>query len=183
MTLGLAVLAFTLFIFPLRTAYLRDLSGIAKPILDVKFGYTTETVSEIATGIGMQGRQLYAISELTVDGIFPALYCSLLSLLLARFVPRAFPNQADLRRIALLPYAGLAFDYAENVTLAILLLGFPGTLPLAPLASLFTIVKWTFGLTSIAAVVIAGLKLLVWDRLMARRRPVVEPALSGQARR
>jgi hypothetical protein len=64
----------------------------------------------------------------------------------------------------------MSFDYAENVSLAIILLGFPSTLPVVPVASLFTTAKWVVGGTNIALIAISGLKLLV-GKVRADRAP------------
>jgi hypothetical protein len=158
--LALIGLAFNLVIFPWRTARLREMSGVAMPILDIRFAYTPGTLFDIATGLGERGRQFYALSELTADLVYPLLYSSLFSLLLERLLPRAFPDRAGWRQLALLPFGALIFDYGENAALATILLGFPGTMRLAPIASLFTSVKWIFGGASILMIAICGLKLL-----------------------
>jgi hypothetical protein len=140
------------------------MSGVAMPILDIRFGYAPDTLFEIAAGLGERGRQFYALSELTADLIYPLLYSSFFSLLLARLIQRAFPGRAGWRQLALLPLAALVCDYGENAALATILLGFPGTMPLAPIASLLTTAKWIFGGTSILMIAICSLKLLA-DRV------------------
>jgi len=167
-------LSFNLFVFPWRTAQLSDLSGIADPILDKRFSYSPATVLDVASRLGERGRTLYALSELTVDLVYPLLYSSFFGLLLVRLIPRAIPGRAGLRHLALLPFVALACDYAENVTLAIILLGFPGTMSIAPVASLFTTAKWIFGGTSIALIVLTSLKLLV-SRVRAYRSAAALP--------
>jgi hypothetical protein len=159
--LAVVGLVFNLGIFPWRTAQLRDLSGVAAPIFDVRFAYPPELVFDVASRLGEHGRLFYGLSEVTVDLVYPLLYSSFFGLLLVRLIPRAIPGRAGLRHLALLPFAALACDYAENVTLAIILLGFPGTMPVAPVASLFTTAKWIFGGTSIALIVLSSLNLLV----------------------
>jgi hypothetical protein len=159
--LALAALPFNLAIFPWRTAHLRETSGVAAPILDIRFAYSPESVFDLASRLGERGRRFYALSELTVDLVYPLLYSSLFGLLLARLLPRAFPSRPRWRHLALVPFAALTCDYAENVSLAIILLGFPSTMPVAPVASLCTTTKWIFGGTSIVMIAISSLKLLI----------------------
>jgi hypothetical protein len=154
--LGLLAVSFNLVIFPWRTAQVRALSGVADPILDIRLTYSPGVVADLASRLGEQGRRLYALSELSVDLVYPLLYSSFLSVLMLLIIRRAFPTAFRWRRLTLLPFALLACDYAENTCLAILLLGFPGTLALAPLAALFTAGKWILGGICIAVILLAA---------------------------
>jgi hypothetical protein len=161
-------LSFNLFIFPWRTARVREFSGIADRLLDIRFSYSPDEVFDLAARLGERGRQLYALSELSIDAIYPLLYSSFFYLLLLLVIPRAFSNHPRWQRLALLPFAALACDYAENVSLAIILLGFPETMPVAPFANLFTMAKWMFGAISIVLLLTGSLKLLVRKWTTAR---------------
>src|SRR5215208_3120323 len=78
-------------VFRWRAAYLSELSGIAQPILDGRLWYSPDTVAEVAKGLGPQGRTLYAISELTLDVLFPLVYGTAFALLILSVMQRASP--------------------------------------------------------------------------------------------
>ena len=79
----LIALPFNWVIFPMRSARLQELAGKSISIIDVMFAYTPAQVYELVPAYGEQGRQLYALTELTVDLVYPILYNLLLSLLMA----------------------------------------------------------------------------------------------------
>jgi hypothetical protein len=110
--LALVALSFNLVIFPWRTARLRELSGVADPILDIRFSYSPEAVADVASRLGERGRLVYALSELSVDLIYPLLYGSFFGLLLLLVLRRALPSRPSLHHVALLPFAVVACDYA-----------------------------------------------------------------------
>jgi hypothetical protein len=155
-----AMLSFNVLVFPWRTAVLRGIAGPDFSVLDIRFWYAPETVLDLAARLGEQGRTLYALSEVTIDLAYPLLYGAVFGLLLRLLIRRLLPDRPRWSSLALLPIGAMVFDYAENVTLAIVLLGFPDSLPLVPLASLFTTTKWAFALASISLIVLFGLTLL-----------------------
>ena len=163
----LIALPFNLVIFPMRSARLQELSGKSTPIIDVMFAYTPAQVYELVPAYGEQGRQLYAVTELTVDLAYPILYNSLLSLLMAIIFRSAFSSGSQWQKLPLLPLASWLADYVENVGITIMLVSYPQELDaLAWITSLFSTVKWTVGGACVILIVI-GLAVLLVKKLKA----------------
>jgi hypothetical protein len=166
LALLLAGLAFNLVLFPWRTSELRALSGLDNPILDAQFSYSAQTAFDAAAALGPQGRTLYALSELSLDLVYPILYSLFLSLLMLFVLRRLVPPASGWLRLGWLPFAVLACDYAENAGLVYMLLTFPAQAPaVVQAASLFTMAKWTLAALAIM-LVLAGGVLAVVRRLM-----------------
>jgi hypothetical protein len=144
--LFLVLLIFNLFLFPARTKRLETLSGGAGPVLDVRFGYSPDEVHAYAAALGPEGRRLYAITQVTLDLAYPALYGLLLAGLLVLVLARGFPGRQGVALLALVPFAMALLDVAENLAIVVLMLLFPVTpVWLAHLASAFTVDKWLVG--------------------------------------
>jgi hypothetical protein len=140
----LLALPFNIIFFPWRNSKLIELAGITEPFPDARFNYSPSTLYTLFAACGQSGRQLYALSEVTIDLIYPILYTLLLSLLIRLTVIRAFPDSSVLKRLSLLPFVMLLSDYAENFSLLVLSLRYPSGMDwLAQMASLFTSIKWT----------------------------------------
>jgi len=162
------LLPFNLLIFPARTARLKELSGIADPIFDASFSYAPDVAYKLIGSLTEDGRRLYAITQVTVDLVYPILYNLFLTALMAFVFARAFPTGSPMQRLPLLPYATLLADYAENICLVVLLLAYPAELTaLARLASLFTTIKWAFGITS-AALILIGAAVWLFKKIRGR---------------
>jgi len=76
------------------------------------------------------------------------------SLLLARIRQNTWS-----RLVPWAPFLILAFDYAENASIVTMLIGYPGTLFIAPVAAFFTTTKWL--------VVLANAGILGWTAIEA----------------
>lgn len=164
LVLILLALPFNLLLFPRRSATLVELSGIQKPIIDTWFAYTPEQVYQVLPALEEQGRQLYAISELSLDLVYPLVYNSFLWLAITLVLNKTFPRQSRIQKLALLPAAVLACDYAENILLAILLWSYPTRhITLAWAASFFTTTKWVLGALAILSIFL-GLARYIWQR-------------------
>jgi hypothetical protein len=158
----LIALPFNLVIFPMRSARLKDLSGENDPIIDAKFAYTPAQVYELVPAYGEQGRQLYALTELTVDLAYPILYNLFLSVLMAIIFRGAFSSGSKLHKLPLLPLASWLADYLENAGITVMLLSYPQELDaLAWVTSFFSTAKWTIGGASAVLIVIGLVVLLV----------------------
>jgi hypothetical protein len=131
LTVG-AFLAENLLYFPLSVHYMRDLAAGA-PLLDMRPGYTSGDAYHLFGVLGQTGRSAYLKLLWTVDLMLPALFGLFLSAAIRR---------GAFRTLHLVPLLGAACDYAENITITILLLRYPTQEPgLVQLASLFTVVK------------------------------------------
>ena len=185
------LLPFNLLLFPARGQRLEQYLGYKANVLDARLYYTPEQAYLYISDLNPPGRQLYALSELTLDLLYPLLYGSFLGLSLASIYSRLFPlgrflpslpllsTQAAFSAAApplrcspapwlpcflpLLPLAGALADLGENLIITVLLLAYPIALYwLVYLANLFTLLKWLAVLLSIFLILLgAGAYLLI----------------------
>jgi hypothetical protein len=151
--LGLFLL-FTLVIFPALTARLTSLSnGVS--LIDSEFSYTPEKAYQMISAYTPEGRQLYMVSTLTADLVYPLVYALFLSLAMIYFYRKTISQDSPLQGAFYIPFAAMLADYLENVCLVILLSLFPQWVEgLAQAANIFTGLKWGLLLASILLVLI-----------------------------
>jgi hypothetical protein len=131
LTIG-AFLGENLLYFPLSVPYMKDLAAGA-PLLDMRPGYTPETAYHLFDVLGQTGRGAYLKLLWTIDLLLPVLFGVFLSSAIRRGAFRAWQS---------VPLLAAACDYAENITITILLLRYPVHEPaFAQLASIFTVTK------------------------------------------
>ena len=146
LVLFLLSLPLVVWIFPWRRARLVALSGLPNPTFDARFAYSPQELLRALPNYGLEARRLYAISELTLDFLFPLLYNPFLIGTMALLYRRAFPVTSSLHKMVYLPLGVWLADLLENASLAWLLLVYPPAfLPLAWAASIFSLVKWLLG--------------------------------------
>ncbi len=163
----LIALPFNWVIFPMRSTRLKELSGKSNPIIDVMYAYTPAQVYELIPAYGEQGRQFYAVTELTVDLAYPILYNLLLSVLMAMIFRGAFSSGSQWHKLPLLPLASWLADYLENAGITLMLVSYPQELDaLAWVTSLFSTAKWTVGGACVILIVV-GLVVLLIKKLQA----------------
>jgi hypothetical protein len=139
----LLALPFNIIFFPWRNSKLRQLSGIIEPFPDARFSYTPSTLNALFKAYGQSGRHLYALSEVTIDLIYPILYTLVLSLSISLILSKVLPDASALKRLSLLPFVILLSDYTENLSLVILSISYPNSIDwLVQIASFFTSIKW-----------------------------------------
>ncbi len=110
--------------------------------LDVLGSYTPHQAYQLITSYGDQGRQAYLVTELTLDLVYPFTSALLFSLLIVYSFQRAFPEYPWTTKLALLPFAVMAADYAENACIVTMLLNYPRLLPaVAQVSNIFTVSK------------------------------------------
>ena len=128
-------------------------SGGVEP-LDMSFYYTASEALERVEAFG-ETRSFYAMVALTADLIYPLVYGFFLSVLLVTLYRRGFAVTSRIQMVAFLPLLSMLFDYAENFSIAYLLLRYPEQSPLvATYAGFFTLMKWfTLFLTLVAVLV------------------------------
>jgi hypothetical protein len=97
--------------FTLRAAAL----GPDNKALDARFFYRPDQVRDLLEALGQRGRSLYAISEVTLDLVFPFLYAGILAVLIVNL----YDAQAA-RSLLLAPLFGMTADLLENITAATL---------------------------------------------------------------
>jgi hypothetical protein len=142
----------------------QDLLGVSVVLPDVLTGYTPETLCRIYDEMGESGRHTYAISQATLDVVFPMVYGLLFGILITQLYD---PRWA--RRLVLVPLIAFTFDLGENALtgwLAWTHIGKPSAW--AWLAATCTWIKL------VASTAMLLLVLLGTTTLLATR-PVVEP--------
>jgi hypothetical protein len=128
--------------------------GPCYPAPDSSVWYTPAEVREVFTGRGAHGRTLYAITEVTLDLIFPLVYGSLFAALIANVFP---PSAA--RRLVFVPVLAVVADLAENVQLAYCAWTFDGLSdPPCQGAALATVLKSGLILVSTVLLVVGALR-------------------------
>jgi hypothetical protein len=153
----LLILPFNLFLFPARHRQLTALSGQEDVIIDVWFAYTPAQVYAVLPVLGEQGRRAYALSEVTLDLAYPALYSTLLRIALAALLRRLRRRWPALPRLERLAVAVFAADVLENLGITALLLAYPARLDgLAWLTAGVTTLKWVLGAASIAVLLVGS---------------------------
>ncbi len=132
--LGLAVLSvlFMGVVFPLFSP--AD-SKNAATALDTRLWYTSAEVQTHMQTLRPEERSAVALSHLTADVVYPAVYGALLAMLLLKTWPGS--------RLWQLALASIAADLMENISLALLYWTHPRFLhSLTPLAAGWTALKW-----------------------------------------
>ena len=156
----MAVVVFNLGLFPWRSARMKALSKQDVGIIDTMFAYAPEQAYQKILAYGDQGRPFYAVTEVTIDLVYPILYNLFLVLMMTLVFRRAFLGDSVLQKLRFLPFVVWASDYAENTCIVILLLSYPQRLDaIAWISSFFTTVKWSLGVASLTLIVMG---LAVW---------------------
>lgn len=156
---------FTALVLPPQAARAREYTGEAGSP-DSSFWYTPDQLMGWAAAYGAEGRSAYVTARLTFDVVWPLVYTAMLVLVLGWLLGKATSPGSTARLALLLPLAALLFDYAENVSAAVVMARYPETTPvLAWLAPLFTAGKWTTLSLAFLAVPVAAVA-----ALLARRR-------------
>ena len=124
--------------------------------LDTLSSYTPDKAFQLISSYGEQGRQYYAMIEVTLDLIYPLITALLFSLIIFYTFKRAFPGHNWTLYLSLAPYAVLLADYLENICIVSMLLMYPRESSLlAQMSNFFTIAK--FYLAPLQLLFIVGL--------------------------
>jgi hypothetical protein len=156
----LSLLPFIFVFFRWRSSQLEAILGHPPRLFDTRVPYTPQEVHTLAGELGEAGRRLYAATEVTLDFAFPVLYASWLSLTLSLVWRKVRTGWAGQGWLPLLPTLGMLGDLTENVSIASLMMLFPGEPAwLAWFSNLGSLVKWGAGLASFAMILIGlGIK-------------------------
>ena len=135
---------FTILVLPKQSADAGSYAGdVGSP--DLSFFYTPEDLHKMAEAYGEQGRVAYINARFTFDLIWPLIYALYLSTSISWIFKRAFESESHWRWANLAPIMGMAFDYLENVSTAMVMYRYPDpTNFLAAIAPFFTTIKWIF---------------------------------------
>ena len=124
--------------------------------LDTLYSYTPAKAHELISSYGGQGRQSYALTEVTLDLAYPFLSALMFCLLTLYTFKRAFPNIGWILNLSLLPYLVMLADYLENACVVTMLLGYPREFnAIAQMSNFFTVTK--FALSPLQLLFIIGL--------------------------
>jgi hypothetical protein len=145
-------LLFFLFLLCMRGFNWRqEALGCENKVLDARFWYTPDEAQCLFRRLGVESRRLYAITELTLDLIFPVVYGVLFAFLLIHLYPRQ-----HVQALLLIPLAAMMLDIVENVLIAYLALSFDGSgSPVTRVAAVFTSAKFVCFLLSLV-LILAG---------------------------
>ena len=174
-TLMLAMVSIHVVDTPWSLVRLRHLTG-GLTILDQELHYSSAQAYQRLVSLGEAGRHYYFWRILAgLDVVMPLLMALTVSVAIRVLLSaRREPTDAH-ERWVLLPWAGAALDYAENVAIGVLLLAFPSRHPVvaaiagwittaklsAYIASVFVVValtlrRWRAGRTSLAGRALRG---------------------------
>jgi len=128
--------------------------------LDLQPSYSPAKAYNLITSYGEEGRQYYALIELTLDLVYPILSALLFSSLTIYTFRRLFPLNSFWQKLPLLGLIVMAVDYLENTGIVVMLLNYPRRLEVvAQAANIFTVTK--FALSQIELILMA-VGLLGW---------------------
>ena len=124
--------------------------------LDTLSSYTPDKAFQLISSYGEQGRQYYAVIEVTLDLVYPLVTALMFSLIIFYTFKRAFPSRSWTLYLSLTPYTVLLADYLENVCVVSMLLMYPReSALLAQISNFFTIAK--FSLAPLQLLFVVGL--------------------------
>lgn len=129
---------------------------------DAKRHYSPDELYAFLEGIGESGRRLYAWTQVTLDVIYPVVYCLLFAVLLV-----VLWRWEKLRCVVLLPLLTGVFDLLENFTTAYLAATFGAgrNEALAGMSPIFSTGKW-WGVSICLGLILIGAiwKAVIWLR-------------------
>ncbi len=155
---ALLFLAFVILMlgFTARSARL----GSTPPVLDTRLWYTPAEVQTLFDKLGADGRSFYALTEITLDLLFPLVYGGILLIMMWRLFE---PGAA--RWLLLLPAVGMVMDWLENFSAAGMAWTYTGAAPgWAAVARVFSLLKNVLGGLGVALVLVGAVRDLILKR-------------------
>lgn len=132
---------FNAVVFPYFQAY--DSTGNALPVLDLMFGFDTETVMHTLESYGAEGRDKMLFIGQVVDSIYPIVYTLLDILAISFLFSKFLAPGSKLHLLNLLPILTMVFDFIENYFIGKLITSYPNLRDeTVRMASLFNQLKW-----------------------------------------
>lgn len=166
----LLVILFGLFagyILPQLEQDINEKAGKTVGIIDLLSGLNPSKVYEMIEDYGHEGRKTYLFAEVTADIVYPIIYTLLFSVILFVFYEK-LGVKLPIKRVFLLPFLIMLFDYTENLFIITMLVSYPTKIPLlAYLCSVATAFKWATLYISFLLIVYGGI-MLAYKRLIAR---------------
>ncbi|MCA1602930.1 MAG: hypothetical protein LC776_15295 [Acidobacteria bacterium] len=115
----------------------RAAGGKDVTLFDGRYSYTPDEGRDLLEMIGKRGQRIYAITQVTLDFVFPFVYGGLLVIMLFRLY-------GDPGYLLLVPLITVVADLLENLTTTYLALSYEGQpSPVTRVASIFTTLKWS----------------------------------------
>ncbi len=112
---------------------------------DTSLAYSPAEAQRRAGLYSEEGRASYVFDRWTFDLAFPAIYGAFMLSSWAFALKRLGKNRTGTHRFLAIPLAAVAFDLAENISVTVIMLGFPEAQGFAAFAaSASTLLKWIF---------------------------------------
>jgi len=125
------------------------------PTPDTSLFYSANDIYAWASAFGPDGRDQYVQARYTFDLVWPLIYALLLVAVITWLLGTFLKPGDKWRRLNLVPFAPLLFDYAENISASIVITRYPATTPvLADVVTVFTTAKWVTLSASFALLVV-----------------------------
>jgi len=113
------------------------------PTPDTSLFYSANDLYSWAGAFGADGRDAYVQARYTFDLVWPLVYTFLLVAVITWLLGTFLKPGDKWRRLNLVPFAPLLFDFAENISASIVIARYPATTPvLADVVTVFTTAKW-----------------------------------------
>lgn len=130
--------------------------GCENPALDARFWYSPEQARMFFKAIGPAGRRIYAMTQVTLDIVFPLTYGTLFALLIVHVY-----DQSVAQTLVWVPVLAAIIDLLENATTAFLAWQFDDRAsPLAWVAAVFTAVKTVLFGVGLVLIVLGAVRLI-----------------------
>ena len=130
--------------------------GCENRALDARFWYSPEQARMFFNAIGPTGRRIYAMTQVTLDLVFPLTYGTLFALLIVHVY-----DQSVARTLVWVPVLAAITDLLENITTAFLAWQFNDQAsPLAWVAAVFTAVKSVLFVVGLVLIVLGAVRLI-----------------------
>ena len=145
---------FMIFVLPDQAAKAEVYSGEAGSP-DLSFFYAPEDVFKMAEAYGEEGRAAYVYARFTFDLIFPMVYGAFMLVGGSWALAQVLPVGSRWRWLNLVPFLGVLFDLAENISASVVMAGYPARRALAArLLVIFTPIKFVFVYGSLGLVLV-----------------------------
>ncbi|MEE9373107.1 MAG: hypothetical protein V3V00_08650 [Saprospiraceae bacterium] len=158
--IGLGLCLFiNVILFPWAGNELREVAPKAAGPIDLKFSYSQNEVYQMIESYGEKGRDIYIMSTVGIDLIYPIIYNIVFILILIILFKKKYPLHGRKHLLAFLPIVVFFADILENTGILLMLNNYPDRLRnVAFLTSACTSIKWAF--VSISLIMIIGLCLI-----------------------
>ena len=139
-------------------------------VLD-EMSYSADEGYAVLKAQGERGRAFYKRLLLTTELVFPLVYRGFSAVLIVYLFSRWWSPASRWRLLALLPFAGMLADYAENTLVLAMLFAYPKKLDgVASMASAATRVKWASNYVDWSLIVVGLIGVLVHAIIKRRRK-------------